>query len=101
MDLLSTRLSNLMVRLEKTMTMLQNSPTGADLERIDVQVGMLRSSVGEVLSALGKGPSKQESNTAENIKKFFGPKETKAPAAPAGAETEQLPPEVDPEDTQA
>lgn len=41
-DLMSSRLTSLTMRAEKILTMLQSTPTGSDLERIDVQIGSLR-----------------------------------------------------------
>ncbi len=42
LDLVSTRVSNLTVRMEKIMGALQKLPSAVDLERIDVQIGNLR-----------------------------------------------------------
>lgn len=51
-DLLSTRLNNLGVKLEKMSGLLQGAPTGSDLERIDVQIGSLRSMLRESLDTM-------------------------------------------------
>lgn len=68
MKLLETRMEQLVgkmavlnTRLEKLMGILPNLPTGADLERIDVQIGGLKSMVREVLTAFAvKSPSPGE-----------------------------------------
>lgn len=52
LDLLVSRLGTISVRLDKVTTLLQQAPTGNDMERIDVQIGTLRSSMRELLSAL-------------------------------------------------
>lgn len=49
LDLLTGRLHNIGIRVEKVVTMLGNMPTGNDLERIDVQVGSLRSLIKDML----------------------------------------------------
>jgi hypothetical protein len=48
-DLMVTKVSNLTVRMEKVISSLANAPTGADLERIDVHIGALRTLIKEVL----------------------------------------------------
>ena len=48
-DLLSTKLSTVLVKLEKVTTVLAGVPTGADIERVDVQVGALRQMIREAL----------------------------------------------------
>lgn len=52
LDLLVSRLGTISVRLDKVTSLLQQAPTGNDMERIDVQIGTLRSSMRELLSAL-------------------------------------------------
>ena len=49
-DLLATKISTLQVKIEKALSILGNVPTGADLERIDVQIGALRQLIREVVS---------------------------------------------------
>jgi len=51
-DLMMTKLNLVTARLEKALTHLASSPTGADLERIDVQIGALRSLIKDTLSPL-------------------------------------------------
>jgi hypothetical protein len=49
-DMIASKLTSMSVRLEKAISMLSSAPTGADLERIDVQIGALKTAVME-----GKG----------------------------------------------
>jgi len=49
-DLLSTRVNNLTTRMEKVLNTLTKMPTGADLDRVDVQIGSLRTLIKDVLS---------------------------------------------------
>lgn len=50
-DLLATKLAGFGVRLEKMLTILNRAPTGADLERIDVQIGSLKALIKDSLTA--------------------------------------------------
>ena len=52
LDLLVSRLGTISARLEKVTTLVQQAPTGNDMERIDVQIGTLRSSMRELLMAI-------------------------------------------------
>lgn len=52
-DLMLAKVNAMQVRLEKTTTVLSTVPTGTDLERIDVQIGALRSLIRELLSKSG------------------------------------------------
>ena len=49
-DLLTAKLAGFGVRLEKIVSMLNSAPTGADLERIDVQIGALKAMVKDTLA---------------------------------------------------
>lgn len=42
LDLLSTRMNSMLVKMEKVLVMTADMPNGADLERIDVQIADLR-----------------------------------------------------------
>ncbi len=54
LDLLATKVNNLNVRLEKVGVLMAKAPTGSDLDRIDVQIGALRTLIKEALiSAFG------------------------------------------------
>lgn len=57
LDLIATKLTNLTVKLEKVISTLSNFPTGSDLERIDVQIGMLRSLITEGASGKQAAPA--------------------------------------------
>lgn len=50
-DLMLSKLNAVTVRIEKFATQLGQIPTGSDLERIDVQIGNLRSLIREVLAS--------------------------------------------------
>jgi hypothetical protein len=50
LELIQSKVTNLTVRLEKALSILQSAPTGSDLERIDVQIGGLKSLILEVLA---------------------------------------------------
>jgi len=49
LDLLSSRITNVTTKLEKVLAVIQRVPTGSDLERIDVQIGALRSLIRETM----------------------------------------------------
>lgn len=49
LDLLATKVNSMTVRMEKVLNILSSAPTGGDLERIDVQVGSLKTLIKEVL----------------------------------------------------
>jgi hypothetical protein len=53
-DLLSTRMGNVGAKLERLGNLVQNAPTGSDLERIDVQIGALRTMLREAVEGLSK-----------------------------------------------
>lgn len=52
LDLIVSRLGTVSARLEKISGLVQQAPTGTDMERIDVQIGTLRSSMRELLLSL-------------------------------------------------
>ena len=54
-ELLTTKLSTVQVKLEKIFTVLQGVPSGADLERIDIHIGALKQMLKEFL--VDKGPA--------------------------------------------
>ncbi len=53
LELAVTKLSTLMVKVEKALTLLGNCPNGSDLERIDVQIGSLRTLIVESMASIG------------------------------------------------
>ncbi len=54
-DLLTTKMANLTTRMEKILSVLSTTPTGTDLERIDVQIGSLKSMLREFLTGSSSG----------------------------------------------
>lgn len=50
LDLIATKVANLTTRMDKVLSILGTTPTGADLERIDVQIGSLKSLIKDVLA---------------------------------------------------
>lgn len=60
-DLMASKLNNIMVRVDRMIALFNALPTGADLERIDVQIGALKSLIRDTLTQLaGKElPSEQ------------------------------------------
>jgi hypothetical protein len=66
LDLITTRLGALIVKVDRVVNTLGTIPTGADMERIDVQIGALRSMIrtltedGAEKKAEAKGRDSQE-----------------------------------------
>lgn len=52
-DLLASKLNSVTGKLERISSVLANVPTGSDLERIDVQISTMRSSLNEAVIKLG------------------------------------------------
>lgn len=69
LDLLVSRLGTISVRLDKIANLVQQGPTGNDMERIDVQIGTLRSSMRELLGALKANGSVTSASNAEQMSK--------------------------------
>jgi len=51
-DLIASKLNNIMVRVDRMIAQFNALPTGADLERIDVQIGALKAIVRDTLTQL-------------------------------------------------
>ena len=68
-DLLTAKLNTVQVKLEKVIALLGNVATGADLERIDVQVGALRTLVREVMGGAQAGKQQPQQAPVEEGKK--------------------------------
>jgi hypothetical protein len=49
-ELMSNRINNLTIRMEKVLTMLSQAPSESAIERIDVQIGHLRTMIKEALA---------------------------------------------------
>ena len=52
LDLVATKVTGLVVKLDKVMSTLNAMPTAADMERIDVQVGSVKTALRESLTAM-------------------------------------------------
>lgn len=59
LDLITGRMANIMLRVERVLTMLNSVATGADLERVDVQIGSLKSMLRESLPSNGSGEEQE------------------------------------------
>lgn len=51
-DLLSTKVAGLVMKLDKALNLLAAMPTGSDLERIDIQVGGVKTAVREAVQTI-------------------------------------------------
>lgn len=49
-DLVSTRMNGVLTRMDKMLGILESAPTGSDLDRIDVQIGALKTMLKEALT---------------------------------------------------
>lgn len=49
-DLLASKINQLIVKMEKILGLTMKAPTGADLERIDIQIGSLKAAMLEFVS---------------------------------------------------
>lgn len=60
-DLMASKLNNIMVRVDRMIAQCNAIPTGADLERIDVQIGALKALIRDTLAQLaGKELSSEQ-----------------------------------------
>lgn len=60
-DLMASKLNNIMVRVDRMIAQCNAIPTGADLERIDVQIGALKTLIRDTLTQLaGKEISSEQ-----------------------------------------
>lgn len=67
LDLMVSKVNALQTRMEKVLTVVNGMPSGADLERIDVQIGALRNLIKETLTgvaAAASSPAKKSESTA-------------------------------------
>lgn len=67
LDLMTTKIAGVAVKLDKVVSLFSQMPTGSDLERIDVQIGALRTLVKDLtLIVTGEQPkgSKKEAAAA-------------------------------------
>lgn len=62
LDLMATKLSNVITRLDRAVALLNAGATGADVERIEVQIVALKSLIRESLTALAGKETRLESD---------------------------------------
>lgn len=72
LDLLASRVNNLTIRMEKVLSMLGQTPTGSDMERIDVQIGSLKTLMKELLV-----PGYQGEEHSSATSDLAGPKDSR------------------------
>lgn len=84
LDVMAGRVNNMTVRMEKVLAAVANAPTGSDLERIDVQIGALRSMIKDLMISGVISP--EEEAPPAKAKKLVVEEEPKEEAAPAAAE---------------
>lgn len=58
-DLLVTKVAALTMKLDKALSLLSATPTGSDLERIDIQVGSFKSMLRESMQAIEEAVAKK------------------------------------------
>ena len=51
-DLITTKLSGVTIKLDKALTMLNAVPTAADMERLDVQIGSVKTALRETIDSI-------------------------------------------------
>jgi hypothetical protein len=51
-ELVSTKVASLVIKLDKALTILNSAPTAADLERIDVQIGSVKTALREAIDTI-------------------------------------------------
>ena len=59
-DLISTKLSGFTVKLDKALTMLNGVPTAADMERLDVQIGSVKTALRETIDSIKEAVGVQQ-----------------------------------------
>ncbi len=74
-DLLSSKLNQLVVKVEKLLGSIQKGPTGADLERIDVQIGSLKAAMLEFV-AKNSGSGNETGPRLHEVRKQPEPSKT-------------------------
>lgn len=57
LDLMVSKVNAVQARMEKILTVVNGMPSGADLERIDVQIGALRNLIKETLTGVAASAS--------------------------------------------
>ena len=86
-DLLSGRLHNLGVRIERIITVIDSLPSGADFERIDAQLAALRTLVKETVASLAPANEVDEPDDRGRIQEFME-KQAQRGGSDSGEESE-------------
>ncbi len=90
LDLMMTKVNNMAVRVEKAVSLLNSMPTGADLERIDVQIGSLKAALGEIIKQLPDAEEARKEAAQRTAKaKIIASSPAAAPAPAADASEEE------------
>lgn len=55
LDLISARVNTIGAKIDRMHTLFQQMPTGSDLERIDVQIGGVKSTLRDLVAVVGGG----------------------------------------------
>ena len=75
-DLLSGRLGNLSIRLERVMNLLSNVPSTSDFERLEAQVASLRSLMKDLIGSQKNGQSSDDKATKEKLQAYLQKNQT-------------------------
>lgn len=69
MDLVLSRMSSVSLKVEKLNSALQTLPTAADIDRVDMQIGGLKSVIRQLLSELQGFTNKEGSRASSSLEK--------------------------------
>ncbi len=78
-DLLSGRLGNLSIRLERVMNLLNNVPSVSDFERVESQIASLRSMFKDIMAAQKPASEQEEKVTKEKLQAFLNKSQGETP----------------------
>ena len=67
LDLISGRLNNISVKVDKIISQFNSLPTGSDLERIDVQIGSLKTLIRDLMVTVSGEPVKSEKKHSKPV----------------------------------
>ncbi|NMC61633.1 MAG: hypothetical protein GYA55_00545 [SAR324 cluster bacterium] len=87
-DLLTSKLNQLIMKMEKVLNFTTKAPTGADLERIDVQVGALKAAIQDFIAK-----NSNEQITPGRVGHVSQPRETAKAIVPETQSSEEKPAE--------
>jgi hypothetical protein len=68
LDLISGRINHLGVKVDKIISQFQGIPTGSDMERIDVQIGSVKSILRDLAVLISGEPAKAQPKSASQAK---------------------------------